>query len=75
MTERKPFPRDPAEFPHDDRISFSTTDNKYLLVDENNQEWEFNAFSKAWTQAVSICNRTPLKGQLYSDFLTIGTVC
>jgi HIV Tat-specific factor 1 len=53
MADPETFPHDEAEFAQDDRISFSTTDNKYLLVDENNQEWEFNALTKAWAQAVS----------------------
>lgn len=43
-----PFPTDPEEFDADDRISFSKLDNKFLLVQEDGTEFEFDDAIKRW---------------------------
>lgn len=49
----EPFPSNPDEFDQDDRISYSKVDGTYILVDENDEEWEFNSSAKRWFQPVS----------------------
>ncbi|RFU36030.1 hypothetical protein B7463_g373, partial [Scytalidium lignicola] len=43
-----PFPTDPEEFDSDERISFSKLDNKFLLVQEDGAEFEFDNTLKRW---------------------------
>src|SRR5271156_5443895 len=42
------FPTNPEEFDSDDRISFSKLDNKFLLVQEDGSEFEFDEAIKRW---------------------------
>jgi HIV Tat-specific factor 1 len=42
------FPLDPAEFGGDDRISYSKLDNKFLLVQDDGAEFEFDDAIKRW---------------------------
>lgn len=42
------FPTDPAQFDADDRISFSKLDNKYIGVQDDGTELEFDASLKRW---------------------------
>lgn len=42
------FPINPEEFDSDDRISFSKLDNKFLLVQEDGTEYEFDDAIKRW---------------------------
>jgi len=42
------FPTDHSEFDSDDRISFSKLDNKFLLVQEDGTEYEFDDKMKRW---------------------------
>lgn len=42
------FPTDPAEFDADDRISYSKLDNKFLLVQDDGTEFEFDDALKRW---------------------------
>lgn len=42
------FPLDPSEFDSDERISFSKLDNKFLLVQEDGTEYEFDMALKRW---------------------------
>jgi len=42
------FPTNPEEFDSDDRISFSKLDNKYLLVQDDGSEFEFDHAIKRW---------------------------
>ncbi len=42
------FPLDPSEFDSDERISFSKLDNKFLLVQEDGTEYEFDDALKRW---------------------------
>jgi HIV Tat-specific factor 1 len=42
------FPTNPEEFDSDDRISFSKLDNKFLLVQEDGTEFEFDDVIKRW---------------------------
>ena len=42
------FPTDPQTFDSDERISFSTLDKKFLLVDANGEEYEFDDALKRW---------------------------
>lgn len=42
------FPTNPEEFDTDDRISFSKLDNKFLLVQEDGTEFEFDDAIKRW---------------------------
>jgi HIV Tat-specific factor 1 len=42
------FPTDPSEFDADDRISYSTLDKKFLLVQDDGSEYEFDDVLKRW---------------------------
>ena len=42
------FPTDPAQFDDDDRISFSRLDNKYIAVQSDGTEYEFDADLRRW---------------------------
>ena len=42
------FPTDPAQFDDDERISFSKLDNKYIAVQDDGTELEFDAALKRW---------------------------
>lgn len=42
------FPTDPSEFDSDQRISFSKLDRKFLLVQEDGSEYEFDDAIKRW---------------------------
>ena len=53
MSRRTPFPQRVTDFADDDRISYSQTDARWLLVDEDNEEWEFNTMAEKWFQPVS----------------------
>lgn len=48
--EREPaaFPTDPSEFDSDDRISFSKLDRKFLLVQDDGTEFEFDEAIRRW---------------------------
>ena len=46
------FPIDPTEFDADDRISYSKLDNKFLLVQEDGTEFEFDDAIKRWIPVV-----------------------
>lgn len=47
-----PFPTNPEEFDADDRISWSKLDNKFVLVQENGDEFEFNGAVKRWVRVI-----------------------
>ncbi|KAK8140429.1 RNA recognition motif domain protein [Apiospora sp. TS-2023a] len=42
------FPIDPQEFDSDERISFSRTDNKFIAVQDDGTEFEFDSQLKRW---------------------------
>ncbi|KAI1208846.1 uncharacterized protein F4807DRAFT_135769 [Annulohypoxylon truncatum] len=42
------FPTNPQEFEHDERISFSKLDNKYIAVQDDGSEFEWDAQLKRW---------------------------
>ncbi|KAJ4416532.1 hypothetical protein N0V85_002253 [Neurospora sp. IMI 360204] len=42
------FPTDPEEFDKDERISFSKLDNKYIAVQDDGAEYEFDEGLKRW---------------------------
>jgi len=42
------FPTNPDDFGSDDRISFSKLDNKFLLVQDDGSEFEFDQTIKRW---------------------------
>jgi HIV Tat-specific factor 1 len=48
--EREPaaFPTDPSEFDSDERISFSKLDRKFLLVQDDGTEFEFDEAIRRW---------------------------
>ncbi len=46
--EAIPFPSNPEEFDSDDRISFSKLDNKFVLVQDDGTEFEFDDIIKRW---------------------------
>lgn len=50
--ESTPFPTDPEEFDSDDRISFSKLDNKFVLVQPDGTEFEFDNAIKRWIPVV-----------------------
>lgn len=47
-----PFPTNPEEFDGDDRISFSKLDNKFVLVQDDGTEFEFDDALKRWVSTV-----------------------
>lgn len=47
-TQASAFPLDPEEFDADDRISFSKLDNKFVLVQEDGSEFEFDNALRRW---------------------------
>jgi hypothetical protein len=57
MGRGAPFPRDVADFDTDERISYSTIDGKYILIDDDNEEWEFSEATGKWFQPVSPSTR------------------
>lgn len=42
------FPTNPEEFDQDDRISFSKLDNKYIAVQDDGAEYEFDHGLRRW---------------------------
>lgn len=42
------FPTNPEQFGGDDRISFSTLDGKFIAVQDDGTEFEFDAELKQW---------------------------
>ncbi|KAH8802039.1 hypothetical protein F5882DRAFT_447992 [Hyaloscypha sp. PMI_1271] len=46
------FPTNPEEFDADDRISYSKLDNKFILVQEDGAEFEFDDAIKRWIPVV-----------------------
>jgi len=42
------FPLNPEQFDSDDRISFSRVDNKFILVQDDSTEFEFDDAFKRW---------------------------
>ncbi|KAI2468031.1 hypothetical protein F4781DRAFT_399652 [Annulohypoxylon bovei var. microspora] len=46
------FPTDPQEFKHDERISFSKLDSKYIAVQDDGSEFEWDAQLKRWIPVV-----------------------
>ncbi|KAI1383175.1 uncharacterized protein F4822DRAFT_67793 [Hypoxylon trugodes] len=46
------FPTDPQEFELDERISFSKLDNKYIAVQDDGSEFEWDAQLKRWIPVV-----------------------
>ncbi|KAI2629768.1 hypothetical protein GGR54DRAFT_278554 [Hypoxylon sp. NC1633] len=46
------FPTDPQEFEHDERISFSKLDSKYIAVQDDGSEFEWDAQLKRWIPVV-----------------------
>ncbi|KAH8675844.1 hypothetical protein BX600DRAFT_546586 [Xylariales sp. PMI_506] len=46
------FPTDPSEFDSDDRISFSKLDNKFIAVQDDGTEFEFDRELKRWIPAL-----------------------
>lgn len=47
-SERFPLPTDPAEFDSDERISFSKLDNKFIAVQDDGTELEFDNQLRRW---------------------------
>ncbi|KAI6372242.1 hypothetical protein MCOR25_003761 [Pyricularia grisea] len=46
------FPTDPAEFDNDERISFSRLENKYIAVQEDGAEYEWDGGLRRWIPIV-----------------------
>jgi len=46
------FPSDPLKFDSDDRISFSKLDNKYILVQDDGTEFEFDNALARWIPVI-----------------------
>lgn len=53
MPRGAPFPKDIADFDNDERVSFSRLDGKYILVDDDGEEWEYSEATGKWFQPVS----------------------
>ena len=52
MAQRAPFPNDPDTFDRDDRISYSKQDGRFLLEDEEGDEWEWLTGPGKWSKTV-----------------------
>ncbi|PMD14604.1 hypothetical protein NA56DRAFT_650925 [Hyaloscypha hepaticicola] len=48
------FPANPEEFDADERISFSKLDNKFVLVQEDGSEFEYDDAIKRWIPVVDV---------------------
>lgn len=59
---RVAFPQTEEDFEHDDRVSFSKVDNKWILEDVNG-EWEWLAAHKKWIPSV---RPHPLQTRLFA---------
>ena len=46
------FPTDPGDFDKDERISFSRLDNKYIAVQDDGTEYEFDAGLRRWIPVI-----------------------
>lgn len=46
------FPTNPEEFDQDERISYSKLDNKYIAVQDDGTEYEFDAALRRWIPIV-----------------------
>lgn len=46
------FPTDPGAFDSDDRISFSKLDNKYIAVQDDGTEYEFDSDLRRWVPII-----------------------
>ncbi|KAK3341410.1 hypothetical protein B0T25DRAFT_573796 [Lasiosphaeria hispida] len=46
------FPTNPDDFDHDDRISFSRLDNKYIAVQDDGTEYEFDDGLRRWIPTI-----------------------
>ena len=46
------FPSNPQDFDADDRISFSKLDNKFILVQDDGTEFEFDDALKRWIPVI-----------------------
>lgn len=46
------FPTDPGDFDKDERISFSRLDNKYIAVQDDGTEYEFEAGLRRWIPVI-----------------------
>lgn len=53
MARGAPFPHEKDDFDNDDRISYSKLDGKYILIDDDNEEWEYSEVTGKWFQPVS----------------------
>lgn len=51
-SSRVAFPVNPEEFDSDNRISFSKLDNKYVLVQDDGSEYEFDENLGRWVSTV-----------------------
>ncbi len=51
-TERIPFPHSVEDFGDDPRISYSKTDGKWILEDDDGSEWEYNDALSKWMPSV-----------------------
>lgn len=60
MAQREPFPTDPDTFDGDDRISFSKQDGRFLLEDEEGEEWEWLTGPGKWSKTVRT-SRNPVQ--------------
>lgn len=59
MAQRAPFPNDPDTFDGDDRISYSKQDARFILEDEEGEEWEWLTGPGKWSKTVRI-SRNPV---------------
>jgi len=46
------FPKTIDQFESDSRVSYSQLDNKWILEDDNNDEWEFDEAQQRWIPSV-----------------------
>jgi len=46
------FPKTIDQFESDPRVSYSKLDNKWILEDDNGEEWEFDEAHKRWIPSV-----------------------
>lgn len=49
---RVAFPQSPEDFENDERVSYSKLDQKWILEEEDGQEWEFDEGARRWIPLV-----------------------
>ena len=60
------FPQTPEEFDDDPRVSYSKLDQKWILENDDGNEFEFDSALKRWIPSVRVLTCSPGQGQRLS---------